>query len=139
MTETTVVHLMRHGEVHNPSGVLYGRLADYHLSDLGRKMADRVAEYVTGRDIVHLVSSPLERAQETMEPIAAVGSGDAFLAGFAAARFDGRPPQECLRLAVACGAESTQHFGAGTIDPQEVERIAARVEVTTLDAPAAVR
>jgi broad specificity phosphatase PhoE len=71
VTETTVVHLMRHGEVHNPSGVLYGRLADYHLSDLGRKMADRVAEYVTGRDIVHLVSSPLERARETMEPIAA--------------------------------------------------------------------
>ncbi len=72
MTETTVVHLMRHGEVHNPGGVLYGRLADYHLSDLGRKMADRVAEYVTGRDIVHLVTSPLERAQETMEPIAEV-------------------------------------------------------------------
>jgi broad specificity phosphatase PhoE len=70
VTETTVVHLMRHGEVHNPGGVLYGRLADYHLSDLGRKMADRVAEYVTGRDIVHLVTSPLERAQETMEPVA---------------------------------------------------------------------
>ena len=72
MTETTVVHLMRHGEVDNPTGVLYGRIPDFHLSDLGRKMADRVAEYVTGRDIVELVTSPLERAQETMEPIAAV-------------------------------------------------------------------
>jgi len=70
VTETTVVHLMRHGEVHNPTGVLYGRLADYHLSDLGRQMAERVAEHVAGRDVVHLVSSPLERAQETMEPIA---------------------------------------------------------------------
>jgi len=50
--------------------VLYGRLADYHLSDLGRQMAERVAEHVAGRDVVHLVSSPLERAQETMEPIA---------------------------------------------------------------------
>jgi broad specificity phosphatase PhoE len=70
VTETTVVHLMRHGEVDNPSGVLYGRLPDYHLSDLGRKMAERVAEYVADRDIVHLVSSPLERAQETMEPFA---------------------------------------------------------------------
>ncbi len=72
MTETTVVHLMRHGEVDNPTAVLYGRIPDFHLSDLGRKMADRVAEYVTGRDIVELVTSPLERAQETMEPIAAV-------------------------------------------------------------------
>ena len=60
----------------------------------------------------------------SLEPVATVGSGDAFLAGFAAARFDGRPPQECLRFAVACGAESTQHFGAGTIDPAEVERLA---------------
>lgn len=71
MTETTVVHLMRHGEVHNPTGVLYGRIPDFHLSELGRKMADRVAEYVAGRDITELVTSPLERAQETMEPIAA--------------------------------------------------------------------
>jgi broad specificity phosphatase PhoE len=69
MTETTVVHLMRHGEVHNPTGVLYGRLPDFHLSDLGRKMADRVAEHVAGSDIVHLVSSPLDRARETMRPI----------------------------------------------------------------------
>jgi 1-phosphofructokinase/tagatose 6-phosphate kinase len=74
-----------------------------------------------------------------MDPVAAVGSGDAFLAGFAAARFDGRPPQECLRFAVACGAESTQHFGAGTIDPDEVERLLPRVEVNGLDTAAAVR
>ena len=68
--ETDVVHLVRHGEVHNPDGVLYGRLPDYHLSELGREMADRVADDLRGRDIVHLVCSPLERAQETMEPIA---------------------------------------------------------------------
>jgi 1-phosphofructokinase family hexose kinase len=74
-----------------------------------------------------------------LEPIASVGSGDAFLAGFVASRFDGRSPEECLRFAVACGAESTQHFGAGTIDPDEVERLAQRVEVNQLDAPAAVR
>jgi len=72
VTETTVVHLMRHGEVHNPTGVLYGRIPDFHLSELGRTMAERVAEHVKNRDIVHLVSSPLERAQETMEPIAKV-------------------------------------------------------------------
>lgn len=72
MSEITVVHLMRHGEVENPSGVLYGRLPGYHLSDLGRKMADRVAEHLAGRDITHVVASPLERAQETAAPIGAV-------------------------------------------------------------------
>ena len=43
MTERTTVHLLRHGEVDNPEGVLYGRLPDFHLSDLGREMADRAA------------------------------------------------------------------------------------------------
>jgi len=68
--DVTVVHLMRHGEVENPTGVLYGRLPGYHLSELGRRMADRVAEHLSGRDIVHVGASPLERAQETAEPIA---------------------------------------------------------------------
>jgi broad specificity phosphatase PhoE len=67
----TTIHLMRHGEVHNPAGVLYGRLPGYHLSDLGRKMADRVSEHLAGRDITHVMASPLERAQETAAPIAA--------------------------------------------------------------------
>jgi broad specificity phosphatase PhoE len=66
----TTVHLMRHGEVHNPDGILYGRLPDYHLSDLGRKMAERVAEFFTDRDIAAVVASPLDRAQETARPIA---------------------------------------------------------------------
>jgi broad specificity phosphatase PhoE len=72
MTETTVVHVLRHGEVHNPGKVLYGRLPGFHLSDLGRAMADRIAERVRGEDITYLVSSPLERAQETAAPSAAV-------------------------------------------------------------------
>ncbi|MCP9210176.1 histidine phosphatase family protein [Streptomyces cucumeris] len=67
--EITVVHVMRHGEVENPEGVLYGRLPGYHLSELGRRMADRVAEHLADRDITHVVASPLERAQETAEPI----------------------------------------------------------------------
>jgi broad specificity phosphatase PhoE len=66
----TVVHLLRHGEVHNPTGVLYGRRPGYHLSELGREMAQRVADTVADRDIAHVVSSPLERAQETAEPLA---------------------------------------------------------------------
>lgn len=68
--DTTTVHLLRHGEVHNPSGVLYGRLPDYHLSELGRAMAERIAEHLAGADVVHLVSSPLERAGETAAPSA---------------------------------------------------------------------
>jgi broad specificity phosphatase PhoE len=66
----TVVHLIRHGEVANPTGVLYGRLPDFHLSEVGRAMAERLAEWCDGRDITHLVSSPLDRARETTAPIA---------------------------------------------------------------------
>ncbi len=69
-TPDTVVHLVRHGEVHNPEGVLYGRRDGFHLSELGRQMAARVAAVVGDRDIVHLVSSPLERARETAAPLA---------------------------------------------------------------------
>lgn len=69
MTET-VVHLVRHGEVDNPGGVLYGRMPGFHLSELGRQMAKRTSAYLADRDITHLVSSPLERAQETIEPLA---------------------------------------------------------------------
>ena len=70
MVETTL-HLMRHGEVHNPTGVLYGRLPGYGLSDLGRLMAERIARHVADRDITVLIASPLQRAQETAAPIAA--------------------------------------------------------------------
>ena len=71
MSERTTVHLLRHGEVHNPGGVLYGRLPGYHLSALGQQMARRVAEAVGDRDITYVVASPLERAQETARPTAA--------------------------------------------------------------------
>lgn len=67
----TTVHVMRHGEVHNPEGVLYGRLPDYHLSERGRAQADRVAQVLADRDIVAVIASPLERAQETAAPLAA--------------------------------------------------------------------
>jgi broad specificity phosphatase PhoE len=70
MTEQTIVHLLRHGEVFNPDGILYGRRPGYHLSELGVRMAERVASAVADRDIVHLVASPLERAQETARPLA---------------------------------------------------------------------
>ena len=69
-TPDTIVHLLRHGEVHNPHGVLYGRMDGYHLSDLGQKMAEKVAGAIGDRDITHVRVSPLERAQETAQPLA---------------------------------------------------------------------
>lgn len=66
-----IVHLVRHGQVHNPDSVLYGRLPGYGLSELGQRMADRLGEYFAQAPLVYLVSSPLQRAQETMAPIAA--------------------------------------------------------------------
>ena len=75
---------------------------------------------------------------EPLEPVSTVGSGDAFLAGYVAARYSGSSARECLAYGVACGAESTQHFGAGTLDPREVERLLPRVEVAELEPAAAV-
>ncbi|BCB86298.1 hypothetical protein Psuf_036110 [Phytohabitans suffuscus] len=71
MTTTTVVHVLRHGEVHNPDRILYGRLPGFRLSELGGQMAKAAAQTLADRDITYVVSSPLERAQETAEPIAA--------------------------------------------------------------------
>lgn len=66
----TIVHLLRHGEVHNPQKLLYGRLPGYQLSELGQHMAKAVATAMAPHDITHVVASPLERAQETARPIA---------------------------------------------------------------------
>jgi 1-phosphofructokinase family hexose kinase len=74
----------------------------------------------------------------TIEPRATVGSGDAFLAGFVAARYNGRPTAECLAYGVACGAESTQHLGAGLVDPDRVERLVGDVLVERVHLPAEV-
>lgn len=66
------LHLVRHGEVHNPARVLYGRLPGYGLSVDGRGMARQAAEYVKSLDrpVSALVSSPLQRTQESAEPFA---------------------------------------------------------------------
>jgi 1-phosphofructokinase family hexose kinase len=73
---------------------------------------------------------------EPLEPVSSVGSGDALLAGFVAARYGGGDPEHCLRFAVACGAESTQHFGAGVLEQREVHRLLPEVRVETFEAPA---
>jgi broad specificity phosphatase PhoE len=66
----TVVHVLRHGEVHNPDKILYGRLPGFRLSDLGTQMARSAAKALDGHDVTHVVSSPLERAQQTAVPFA---------------------------------------------------------------------
>jgi 1-phosphofructokinase/tagatose 6-phosphate kinase len=80
----------------------------------------------------------LEVHTEPLEPVSTVGSGDAFLAGYVAARYEERSPEECLAYGVACGAESTQHFGAGTVDRNQVERLLGEVSVHDLEVPAEV-
>jgi broad specificity phosphatase PhoE len=70
MSDTTVVHLLRHGEVENPGGIIYGRLPGYHLSATGRLMADAAADFFADRAVVAMFSSPLERALETARPVA---------------------------------------------------------------------
>lgn len=70
----SLIHLVRHGEVHNPDGVLYGRLPGFHLSTLGERMAYAAAEALkdNGSDITALVASPLQRAQESAQPFAEI-------------------------------------------------------------------
>lgn len=73
-TETaprTIVHVLRHGEVHNPKGILYGRLPGFRLSVTGQSQAAAVAAALAEHDITHVIASPLQRAQETAAPIAA--------------------------------------------------------------------
>ena len=70
----TTVHLLRHGEVFNPTGVLYGRLPGFGLSEDGLQMAHDAATALKDRDITEVVSSPLQRAQETAAPIASVAA-----------------------------------------------------------------
>ena len=81
----------------------------------------------------------LKRARiEPREPVARSGSGDAFLAGYLAARYEGRPPDQCLRFGVACGAESTSRLGAGILDEREARRLMGDVELSVVELPAEV-
>ena len=68
----TTVHLLRHGEVDNPEGILYGRLKGFGLTPLGKEMANTVADFLVdqGADITAVIASPLLRAQQTAAPTA---------------------------------------------------------------------
>jgi 1-phosphofructokinase/tagatose 6-phosphate kinase len=75
---------------------------------------------------------------EPREAVAAVGSGDAFLAGYVASRYQRQPTEQCLRFAVACGAESTKRLGAGLIEPRELDRVVGETAIERLVAPVEV-
>lgn len=64
------IHLVRHGEVENPKGIIYGRLPGFHLSERGQRQAAAAADHLADRDISAVWASPLERAQETAKAIA---------------------------------------------------------------------
>ncbi len=72
---------------------------------------------------------------DPLEPASAIGAGDSFLAGYLAARYMRRPHRDALRFAVACGAESTLHLGAGVLDPRAAERLEQEVVLTELEKP----
>jgi broad specificity phosphatase PhoE len=94
----TAVHLVRHGEVHNPEHVLYGRLPGFGLSETGRAQALRVAEHLAPADVTALFVSPMQRAQETAVPIA---------------EKHGLDPVTDDRLIEAANAFEGQHVGVG--------------------------
>ncbi len=102
--------------------------------------------YVTSGQGCMAIGPPSPGAQRSfyeasiaqLEPVAAAGSGDAFLAGLISARRAGRGVEEALAFAVACGAESTQHFGAGALDPEGAARLVDKVTVRTLPSPIGV-
>ena len=107
----------------------------YDLPEAGREVTLQV-HHAVKEDSVSLYGFLTESERrvfratlEPLEPVSAVGSGDAFLAGFVAARYSGSGNEDSLRFGVACGAESTQHFGAGVVDLREVERLRQEVRV----------
>ncbi len=108
------------------------------------RMGAEEALVTTGNGCVAILAdeSGARRAYQAtidpLDPVASVGSGDAFLAGLAASRLAGRKPAETLAFAVACGAESTQHLGAGSLDRDEVARMVDTVAVRELDVPVGV-
>jgi 1-phosphofructokinase family hexose kinase len=113
--------------------------AMHEICDLGAgealmTMPSGCLAYVREKQEQALYSARIDAG--VVESRSTVGSGDAFLAGLVAARYGGRSAEDCLRFAVACGAESVQHFGAGVLDQREVQRLLDEVTVERLSQPA---
>ena len=114
-------------------------IAVREMTELGAREAIMTSDDGCFAKVADEGGSQLYRLRvDPLETYSAVGSGDAFLAGYVAARYGGRPPSECLRFGVACGAESTQHIGAGGLDPREAERLESEIAVEAVEIPAEV-
>jgi len=114
-------------------------IAVREMTELGAREAIMTADDGGFAMVTEEGGSQLYRLRvDPLETYSAVGSGDAFLAGYVAARYTVRPPAECLRFGVACGAESTQHIGAGVIDPREAERLESEIAIEPVEIPAEV-
>ena len=132
------------GEAEEAVGHEFNDAADLALGLSGLLEMGAGEAIITSEDgCVAVVGEGAERRRyevriDQLEPVTSVGSGDCFLAGYVAARYEHSNPRDCLAFGVACGAESTQHFGAGTLDRREVERLLPRVSVNELASTAEV-
>lgn len=114
-------------------------LAVRQITDLGPREAIMTMPDGCVANVLSDGKPALWRARiEPREPIARRGSGDAFLAGYVAARYEGRSAEHCLRFGVACGAESTGRLGAALIEPREARRLMGDVELEAVELPASV-
>jgi probable phosphoglycerate mutase len=97
----TTLHLIRHGEVHNPRGIFYGRLPRYRLGPDGRAQAKAAAALLASEPVTAIYCSPMLRARQTAAVIAAALPG----AGLRVSRrlnevrvpLEGRPLEEGAR------------------------------------------
>jgi 1-phosphofructokinase family hexose kinase len=94
---------------------------------------------ITGKDGCHALLREdrtelrLRARAPHLEPISTIGAGDSLLAGFLAARAGGRPFEDAVRSAVACGAASVLEPGPGRFDPREASRLTPLVTVDRLE------
>jgi 1-phosphofructokinase family hexose kinase len=117
--------------------IAVGEICDLGARSAIMTMGDGcVARMAPEKDVAEHRSYRVTIASPALEPRATVGSGDAFLAGYVAARYTGKTNAECLAYGVACGAESTQHLGAGLVDPERISRLMGEIVVEPLTLPA---
>lgn len=93
----TIIHLVRHGAVHNPDNLRYGRLPGWHLSAEGRSAVEQASLFFVSRTIAHIYSSPLERTQQTATLLAlafphlAISLDDRILEVKTGVEYEGKP------------------------------------------------
>lgn len=135
--DTTTVHLLRHGRVENPGRVLYGRLPGYHLSALGLRMAEASAAYLKDVPLTHLRYSPLERARETIAPVAASPSSRSLSTTGSSRPTTSSPARSSGRSRGPCSARRNWWLLRNPFRPRWGEPyvdIVARMKAAVLDA-----